>query len=82
MNDRQKELEKVKKIIKKNIKDYDCGIFDTRNVVGDRMVTIFEGKYFTLDCCYFYSYYELFGTTNKEFKEVEEYYNSIIGKGD
>jgi len=79
MNERQKELEIVKKIIKENIKDYRCGIYDTRNIVGDIMFTKFEGKYFTLDCCYNYSYYELFGTTDEEFKEVKKYYNSIKG---
>ena len=78
-NTRKKELEKVKKIIKDNIEDYGCGIFDTRNIVGDPMHTIFKGDYFTLDGCYFYSYYELFGTTDEEFEKIVKYYNKIKG---
>ena len=74
---RKEELEKVKEIIKNNIDDFTCGLFSTRNMVGDSMDNLFTGKYFTLDGCYAWSYYELFGTTEKEFKEVENiYYDS------
>lgn len=77
MSEREKELKKVKKIIKENQNDYDCGIFNTRNLVNDTMLTIFKGKYFTLDCCYNYSYFELFGTTDEEFEKIEkEYYKN------
>lgn len=78
--ERKEELQKVKQIIKENIKDYNCGIFDTRNIAGDFMITLYEGKCFTLDACYDWSYYELFGTTDEEFEEVEEYYNLIKGR--
>lgn len=77
---REEELKKVKKIIKENIEDYDCGIFDTRNLVGDTMGNIFKGKYFTLDGCYYYSYYELFGTTAEEFEKIEKWYYKIRDK--
>ena len=79
INDRTKELEKVKKIIKKYINEADCGIFSTRNIAGDTMVTIFKGKYFEVDICYYYSYFEIFGTTQSEFKYLETYYYSIGG---
>ena len=76
---RENELKKVKKIIKENIEDADCGIFNNRNLVGDAMYTIFKGDYFTLDCCYAYSYYELFGTTDEEFEKIKKYYNKLRG---
>ena len=76
---RIEELEKVKKIIKKNYKYADCGIYNTRNIVGDPMENIFNGKYFIVDMCYYYSYFEIFGTTNEEFKELEQYYSDLGG---
>lgn len=76
---RKEELEKVKEIIKVTIDDYSCGLYSTRNVVGDCMETMFNGKYFTLDACYNWSYYELFGTTEDEFKEIKDYYNKLGG---
>lgn len=74
---REQEFSKVKQIIKENLSDGDCGLFDTRNCIGDSMVTIFEGEYFTLDVCYDYSYFEVFGTTDEEFKELDEYYEKL-----
>ena len=76
--DRRKEIDEIKKIIEEKIEDYDCGIYDTRNVVGDPMSTLYEGKYIQLGACYYFSYYEVFGTTKKEFKEIEEFYKERI----
>ncbi len=78
MNEREKEFEKVKEIIKENFEDAKCGIFSTRNITGDTMITIFEGKYFTIDICYFWEYFEVFGTTEEEFKELEELYDKLL----
>lgn len=75
--ERKEELEKVKEIIKENYKKFDCGLFFTRNIVGDYMTTLFENKYFTLDGCYDWSYYELFGTTEEEKEEVWKFYCSL-----
>ena len=75
--EREKELEKVKKLIKENYEDARCGIYNSRNLVGDPMLGLFEGKYVTLDMCYMYSYFEVFGTTEKEFEELEKFYNGL-----
>lgn len=75
---REKEFNKVKELIKENIDDARCGIFDCRNMAGDHMTTLFEGKYFTLDWCFYWAYYEVFGATDKEFKELEEYYYELL----
>lgn len=77
--ERLKELEKVKEKMKEYIEDGKCGLFDSRNVVGDSMETIFKGKYFTLDHCYYYSYFEIFGTNEKEFTQLEKYYKKLGG---
>ena len=74
---REKEFEKVKKLIKENYYDADCGLFDTRNIVGDYMTNIFKGKYFTLDICYNYSYFEVFGATSEEFAILKTIYNKL-----
>lgn len=75
--ERLDEFEKVKNIIKEEYEYGDCGIFSTRNWAGDYMTTIFRGKYFTIDICYDYSYFEVFGMTEKEFTALESYYNLL-----
>ncbi len=74
---REKELEKVKNIIKEEIENADCGLYNIRNLVGDSMFTIFDGDYFTLDICYNWGYFEIFGTTKEEFMELYKFYDSL-----
>lgn len=78
--EREKELEKVKKLIKENYKNADCGIFDTKNILGDTMSNLFEGKYFTLDICYDWFYFEVFGTTEEEFETLKKFYDELGGE--
>lgn len=77
---RENEFLKVKEIIKEYIEEARCGIFNTRNLVGDIMVNIYAGEFFIVDICYYYEYFEVFGTTYTEFKELEKYYNELNGK--
>ena len=74
---REEEFNKVKELIKEYYDVGNCGLFNTRNVVGDMMINLFKGKYFILDICFNYSYFEVFGTTDEEFKELEEYYDRL-----
>lgn len=74
---RKQELEKVKEIIRKNFCFGDCGIYNTRNIVGDFMSNIFIGKYFKVDLCFYYSYFEIFGTNENEFNELKKYYGKL-----
>lgn len=76
-NKRVNNLEKAKEIIKKYYREADCGIFDSRNIIGDRMITLYKDESLTIDICYNYAYFEVFGLTNKEFKELEKYYDSL-----
>lgn len=71
------KLEKAKEIIAEHIEEADCGIFDSRNIVGDEMETLYDDNELTIDICYGWYYYEVFGLTKEEFKELENYYESI-----
>lgn len=73
-------LEKAKEIIKEHYSDADCGIFDSRNIVGDMMETIYKGEGLTIDICYHYSYFEVFGLSDAEYEELEQYYYSLKRK--
>ena len=74
------KLEKAKEIIKENFDDACCGIFDSRNFVGDPMFNIYEKDGLTVDICYNYSYFEVFGLSSEEFKELEKYYYGLVRK--
>ena len=70
-------LEKAKEIIKEHYKDADCGIFNTRNWAGDVMTAIYDKDGLTVDICYNWSYYEVFGLSNDDFLELSKYYYSL-----
>ncbi len=74
------KLEIAKRIIKENIEDARCGIFDTRNIAGDTMETLYDSDNLTIDICYFWMYFEVFGLTKEEFEILERYYNSLQGE--
>ena len=71
------KLEKAKKIIKKYFNNGDCGIYDSRNIVGDPMINIYDDGDLTIDICYSYGYFEVFGLSDDEFAELEKYYNEL-----
>ncbi len=75
-------LEKAKEIVKEYYVCARCGIFDSRNEVGDSMTTIYDGEGLTIDICYYYEYFEVFGLSNADFKELERYYNSLVESKD
>ena len=72
-----KKLEIAKKVIKDIIHLAGCGIYNTRNLVGDAMYTIYEKDGLVIDICYYYSYFEVFGLSDEEFEELEKYYNKL-----
>lgn len=71
------KLDIAKEIIKEHYKEADCGLYDTRNIVGDWMTTIYKDDSLTIDICYNYSYFEVFGLSNKDFEELLIFYNSL-----
>lgn len=73
-------LEKAKEVIKEHYNSADCGIFNTRNIVGDPMETIYNDNGLTIDICYWYAYYEVFGLSGEEFEELADYYRELDKK--
>lgn len=71
------KLEIAKKIIKENFENAECGLYDTRNIVGDPMTTIYSDDDITIDICYRYAYFEVFGLSPDEFEELEKFYASL-----
>ena len=71
------KLDIAKQIIKENYKNADYGIFNTPNIMGDPMTTIYRGNELTIDICYDYAYFEVFGLSNNEFNELEKFYNTL-----
>ena len=72
-------LEQAKKVIRENFSQADCGIYNTQNVFGDPMGTVYEENGLRIDICIPYSYLEVFGLTDEEFEELERFYNSLKG---
>lgn len=70
-------LEKAKEVIKEHYEEADCGIFNTRNWAGDIMTTVYDEDGLTIDICYNWSYFEVFGLSKNEFMELSIYYNSL-----
>lgn len=68
-------LEKAKEIIKEHY--VPCGIFDSRNIIGDPMCTIYQDNGLQIDVCYNYEYFEVFGLTASEFAKLEKYYEKL-----
>lgn len=71
------KLDIAKEIIKEHYEEADCGLYDTRNIVGDWMTTIYEDDSLTIDICYNYSYFEVFGLSNEDFEELLTFYASL-----
>ena len=71
------KLEKAKEIIKAYYEEGRCGIFNSRNTIGDPMTNIYDGGNLIIDICYRYSYFEVFGLSNKEFAKLVKYYNKL-----
>ncbi len=70
-------IDLVKRVIKDNYSDAAYGLFFTRNWAGDPMTTIWEDDGVTIDICYNYSYFEVFGLTEEEENELSRFYDSL-----
>ena len=71
------KLDVAKKIIEQNYEYADCGIFNTPNIMGDPMTTIYRGNELIIDICFYYSYFEVFGLSKDEFNELEKFYYTL-----
>lgn len=78
MTIRKEEIETLKKIIKVFYKpDFKGGLFNTKNVTNDKMITIYKSNDIQLDICINYDYFEVFGLTENEFKELQNFYDNL-----
>lgn len=73
-------VEKVKEVIKNNVKHAMFGIFDCSNIAGDLMETIYDEAGVRIELCRNWGYFEVFGLTDEEFSEVESFYEDLISK--
>ena len=73
----ERKLDIAKQIIKEHYAEASCGIFNSRNVVGDPMSNIYDDGELSIDICYYWSYFEVFGISNDDFTELLEFYNSL-----
>ena len=73
-------IDKVKNVIRDRYLEAECGLFFTRNWIGDPMSTIWEEDGVTIDICYCYAYFEVFGLTEEEENELLAFYESLDGK--
>lgn len=71
------KLEIAKMIIKEHFHDARCGLFDSRNIVGDPMVTIYDDGELVVDICYGWAYFEVFGLSDNEFQELSDFYDNL-----
>lgn len=78
MKTREEEIANLKNIIKL-FYDPACkgGLFNTRNVVGDKMINLYKSKDVQLDICFDFDYFEVFGLTDEEFKDLQNYYSNL-----
>ena len=67
-----------KKVIDENIRRAECGIFDTRNIVGDEMRNIYDCDGLVIDICDDYEYFEVFGLSQSEFDDLESFYSKLV----
>ena len=70
-------LEIAKLVIKEYFDKADAGLFNTRNMADDRMINIYCGERLKIDICYDWGYFEVFGLTSEEFKELLKYYEGL-----
>lgn len=75
-----KAVEKVKKVIKDNIENAVCGIFNCRNSTGDLMEVIYDEAGVRIEICRDWKYFEVFGLAPEEFAEVASFYEDLILK--
>ena len=71
------KLDIAKKIVKAYHPLAQCGIYNTQNVLGDPMQTIYKDDRICIKICTKYEYFEVFGLSEKDFAKLEEFYKGI-----
>ena len=71
-----KNIKVVKDIIDRYYDSASCGIFRNKNQFGDPMETVYEENGVKIDVCFYYSYMEVFGLSDEEYKVIDKYYKN------
>ena len=79
MNNAQIAYRKIINFMELNDLEYNhVQFFHTRNIAGDRLETIYHCDGLMIDYCEDYGYFEVFGLTDNQFKQmyylIEEYF--------
>ena len=77
----ERKLDIAKRIIKEYYDEACCGIYASRNIVGDPMNRIYDDGELFIDICYSWSSFEVFGLSNDDFTELQKFYNSLDTDG-
>lgn len=75
-----KNFEKAKEIIQEHFFDGNYGIFNSRNLVGDRMTTLYHEDELQIDICYGWAYFEVFGLKHDEWLALVQFYEELCEK--
>ena len=65
------KIDKLKKFLNEEFKEKILA-YNSRNLVGDRIYTIYDEDGITVDMCYEWNYIEIFGLTQQQFKDLLE----------
>lgn len=76
----ESKIETAKRIVKSHYERGDCGIFDSRNIAGELIDIIYDDGSLQIGVCYHYSYFEVLGLSDSEFRELEDFYDSLKNK--
>lgn len=69
------KIDKLKRFLQENYPNEQA--FNTRNIVGDSMETVYDEDEIIVDYCYYYSYIEIFGLTDEEFEDLIDKYGYL-----
>lgn len=62
------KIDKLKIFLQENYPNEQA--FNTRNIIGDYMETVYDEDGIVVDYCYDYDYIEIFGLTDEEFEDL------------
>lgn len=62
------KIQDLKDFLQKNYPNIQA--FNTRNIAGDNMITVYDKNDITVDYCEYWDYIEIFGLTEKQFNEL------------
>lgn len=69
------KIDKLKRFLQKNYPNEQA--FNTRNIIGDIMETVYDEDGIIVDYCYDYEYIEIFGLTDVEFEDLIDDYGML-----